>query len=140
MGAEQYSQQVAARIPPPTTARPTAAQPAGKIATSSLSWPLLVSNFILSLLCIANLGLISSTIAWQLDQKHNVRSYTIDWPQTTFDLNVQPARLWVEQVYISLAAAAYGVLLGLFGTFVAWRIRKSTVCVPSLHVCNISSI
>ncbi|KAF1919463.1 hypothetical protein BDU57DRAFT_512574 [Ampelomyces quisqualis] len=137
MGAEQYSQHAAT---PPTTAGPAAARPTSKIATSWLFWPLLVSNLLLSLLCIANLGLISSTIAWQFDQKHNVRSYTIHWPQTTFDLNVEPARLWVEQVHISLAAAAYGVLLGLFGTYVAWRIRRSTrplKSTPTLLLLNL---
>jgi hypothetical protein len=94
---------------------------------SSLFWPLLISNFILSALSIANLGLISSMVAFLLDQKHNVHNYQIDWPGTSFDLNVEPAHLWTDQGHTSNGVAGYGFFLGLFGMIVAWRVRKSTV-------------
>jgi hypothetical protein len=94
---------------------------------SSLFWPLLISNFVLSALSIANLGLISSMVGFLLDQKHNVHSYRIDWPGTPFDLNVEPAHLWTDQGHTSNGVAGYGFFLGLFGMIVAWRVRKSTV-------------
>jgi hypothetical protein len=101
---------------------------------SSLFWPLLISNFILSALSIANLGLISSMVAFLLDQKHNVHSYRIDWPGTSFDLNVEPVHLWTDQGHTSNGVAGYGFFLGLFGMIVAWRVRKSTVRHPVQHV------
>jgi hypothetical protein len=94
---------------------------------SSLFWPLFMANFVLSALSIVNLGLISSMVAFLLDQKHNVHSYRIDWPATAFDLNVEPAHLWTDQGHTSNGVAGYGFFLGLFGMIVAWRVRKSTV-------------
>jgi hypothetical protein len=98
-----------------------------RTSASSLFWPLLISNFILSALSISNLGLISSMVGFLLDQKHHVHSYRIDWPGTAFDLNVEPAHLWTDQGHTSNGVAGYGFFLGLFGMIVAWRVRKSTV-------------
>ncbi|OAK94052.1 hypothetical protein IQ06DRAFT_321307 [Phaeosphaeriaceae sp. SRC1lsM3a] len=109
------------RATPASTSAPT-----GTAAASSLFWPLLISNFVLSALSITNLGLISSMVAFLLDQKHNVHSYKIDWPGSTFNLNVEPANLWTDQGHTSNGVAGYGFFLGLFGMFVAWRVRKST--------------
>jgi hypothetical protein len=106
---------------------------------SSLFWPLLISNFILSALSIANLGLISSMVAFLLDQKHNIHSYRIDWPGTSFDLNVEPAHLWTDQGHTSNGVAGYGFFLGLFGMIVAWRVRKSTVRHTVQHVSDIEA-
>jgi hypothetical protein len=102
-------------------------------AASSLFWPLLISNFVLSALSIANLGLISSMVGWLLDQKHNVHTFRIDWPGNAFDLNVEPANLWVDQGHTSNGVAGYGFFLGLFGMFVAWRTRRSTVGTYTLN-------
>jgi hypothetical protein len=96
-------------------------------ATSSLFWPVLISNFVLSALSISNLGLISSMVGWLLDQKHNVHHYLINAPGTPFFLNFEPAHLWVDQGHTSNGVAGYGFFLGLFGMIVAWRIRKATV-------------
>ncbi|KAH7065677.1 hypothetical protein BKA63DRAFT_161959 [Paraphoma chrysanthemicola] len=93
---------------------------------NSLFWPLLISNFVLSALSIANLGLISSMVGFLLDQKHNVHSYQVDYEGGPFNLNVEPANLWVDQGHESNGVAGYGFFLGLFGMFVAWRTRKST--------------
>ncbi|KAH7392408.1 hypothetical protein DE146DRAFT_766681 [Phaeosphaeria sp. MPI-PUGE-AT-0046c] len=117
MGISQHFR----RSTPTPTSTPTGTAPA-----SSLFWPLLISNFALSALSIANLGLISSMVAFLLDQKHNVGSYEIDWSGTKFNLNVEPANLWVDQGHTSNGVAGYGFFLGLFGMFVAWRVRKST--------------
>jgi hypothetical protein len=94
---------------------------------SSLFWPLFASNFILSALSIANLGLISSMVGFLLDQKHNVHSYRINWPATAFDLNVEPAHMWTDQGHTSNGVAGYGFFLGLLGMFIAWRVRRSAV-------------
>jgi len=66
-------------------------------------------------------------VGFLLDQKHNVHSYRIDSSATSFDLNVEPAHLWVDQGHTSNGVAGYGFFLGLFGMIVAWRTRKSTV-------------
>jgi hypothetical protein len=95
---------------------------------SSLFWPILISNFVLSALSISNLGLISSMVGWLLNQKHNVHRYLINAPGTPFSLNFEPAHLWVDQGHTSNGVAGYGFFLGLFGMIVAWRIRKATVC------------
>lgn len=110
-----------------TPAQTSTSTSTGTAPASSLFWPLLISNFVLSALSIANLGLISSMVAFLLDQKHNVVSYEIDSPGSTFDLNVEPANLWVDQGHTSNGVAGYGFFLGLFGMFVAWRVRKSKV-------------
>jgi hypothetical protein len=131
MGNTQHSEQVApvaTCIPPPQTNQTPTTPPQPNPTKFPLLWLIIVSNLILTLLSIANLGLISSTIAWQVDQKHNVHTYAISWPQTSFDLNVQPANLWASQVYVSLSAAAVGVVVGLSEMCGAWRMRKTTVC------------
>ncbi|KAF2027191.1 hypothetical protein EK21DRAFT_72579 [Setomelanomma holmii] len=96
-------------------------------STNSLFWPLLISNVVLSALSIANLGLISSMVGWLLDQKHNVHSYRIDYEGGPFNLNVEPAHMWADQGHESNGVAGYGFFLGLFGMFVAWRVRKPTI-------------
>ncbi|KAF2820512.1 hypothetical protein CC86DRAFT_374220 [Ophiobolus disseminans] len=107
----------------------TSAAPAHPTSTTnpmaSLFWPLFASNFVLSALSIANLGLISSMVAFLLGQKHKVHSYRVDWPGAAFDLNVEPAHLWVDHGHTSNGVAGYGFFLGLFGMIVAWRVRKS---------------
>lgn len=100
---------------------------AGHRTVSKSFWPLFASNFVLSALSITNLGLISSMVGFLLNQKHNVRSYKIDFQSSSFQLNVEPAHLWVDQGHESNGVAGYGFFLGLFGMFVAWRVRKSTV-------------
>jgi hypothetical protein len=96
---------------------------------TTLFWPFFVSNFILSALSITNLGLISSMVGWLLDQKHNVHSYTIDWPGNQFNLNVEPENLWVDQGHESNGVAGYGFFLGIFGMITAWRYRRAArVC------------
>ena len=107
--------------------RPAATHTTRTNAISTLFWPLFASNFLLSALSIANLGLISSMVAFLLDQKHNVHSYRIDWPGATFNLTVEPAHMWTDQGHESNGVAGYGFFLGLFGMFTAWRVRKSTV-------------
>jgi hypothetical protein len=96
-------------------------------SASSLFWPILTSNFVLSALSISNLGLISSMVGWLLDQKHNVHHYLINAPGLPFFLNFEPAHLWVDQGHTSNGVAGYGFFLGLFGVIVAWRIRKASV-------------
>jgi hypothetical protein len=92
---------------------------------SSLFWPLFAPNCILSALSIANLGLISSMVAFLLDQKHNVHAYRINWPATTFDLNCEPAQMWTDQGHTSNGVAGYGFFLGIFGMIVASRLRRA---------------
>lgn len=98
----------------------------GRISSSFR--PLYVSNAVLSALSIANFGLISSEVAWLLAQRRNDHSYRVDFPGAPFDLNVEPKNLWVDQIYASNGVAGYGFLVGLFGVFVAWRVRKNNVC------------
>ncbi|KAL5115450.1 hypothetical protein ACEQ8H_006672 [Pleosporales sp. CAS-2024a] len=90
-----------------------------------LFWPILVSNIVLSALSIANLGLISSMVGFLLDQKHHVHSYEVNSPGLTFSISVEPAHLWVNQGHTSNGVAGYGFFLGLFGIFVAWRVRRA---------------
>jgi hypothetical protein len=66
-------------------------------------------------------------VGFLLDQKHNVHSYRINFPGAPFDLNVEPKNLWVDQGHTSNGVAGYGFFLGLFGMFVAWKVRKSMV-------------
>jgi hypothetical protein len=118
MGITQYLQQT----------RPASSTSNTSTTLASLFfWPLFATNFVLSALSIANLGLISSMIAFLLDQKHNVHGYHINWPATTFDLNCEPAQLWIDQAHTSNGVAGYGFFLGIFGMVVAWRLRKSVV-------------
>jgi hypothetical protein len=94
-------------------------------------WPLFLSNFVLSVLSIANLGLISSMVGFLHDQKDNVHSYEVAWQEGVVRLNVEPARLWTDQGHTSNGVAGYGFFLGLFGMYVAWRQRRQTkVCSP----------
>ncbi|KAH3920367.1 hypothetical protein HBI56_069140 [Parastagonospora nodorum] len=108
------------------TTAASSAQNAYINSASSLFWPVLISNFFLSALSIANLGIISSMVAFLLDQKHNVQRYEITSPGLPFFLNVEPAHLWVDQGHTSNGVAGYGFFLGLFGMFVAWRVRRAT--------------
>jgi hypothetical protein len=89
-------------------------------------WPLFLSNLLLSALSIANLGLISSMVGFLHDQKDNVHSYEVAWPEGTVKLNVEPACLWTDQGHASNGVAGYGFFLGLFGMYVAWRQRRQT--------------
>lgn len=100
-------------------------------------WPLFASNAILSALSITNLALISSMVAWLLDQKHNVHSYRIDWPGNTVQLNVEPKNLWVDQGHESNGVAGYGFFLGIFGMITAWRMRRTERPLKSLAVLAI---
>lgn len=97
----------------------------GASAASSLFWPIFLSFAMLSALSIAELGLISSMVGWLLDQKHHVHSFQIDWPASSFALNVEPEHLWVNQGHESNGVAGYGFFLGLFGMLTAWRLRKA---------------
>ena len=94
-----------------------------------------MSNFLMSALSIANLGLISSMVAFLLDQKHNVERYEVISPGLPFFLSVEPAHLWVDQGHTSNGVAGYGFFLGLFGMFVAWRMRRATVSYLLLQMC-----
>lgn len=66
-------------------------------------------------------------VGFLLDQKHHVHAYSINWPASPFLLNVEPAHLWTDQGHESNGVAGYGFFLGLFGMFVAWRVKKSAV-------------
>ncbi|KAF1840168.1 uncharacterized protein K460DRAFT_421161 [Cucurbitaria berberidis CBS 394.84] len=103
-------------------------------------WPLFASNAILSALSIITLALISSTVAWLLEQKHNVHSYEIAWPATSFQLNVLPKNVWGDQGYESNGAAGYGFLVGIFGMITAWRLRRAGRPLKSLTVLLVLQI
>jgi 4-amino-4-deoxy-L-arabinose transferase-like glycosyltransferase len=94
--------------------------------TDNMFWPLFLSNLLLSALSIANLGLVSSMVGFLHDQKDNVHSYEVAWPEGTVKLNVEPAHLWTDQGHASNGVAGYGFFLGLFGMYVAWRQRRQT--------------
>jgi hypothetical protein len=94
--------------------------------TDNMFWPLFLSNLLLSALSIANLGLISSMVGFLHEQKDNVHSYEVAWPEGTVKLNVEPAHLWTDQGHASNGVAGYGFFLGLFGMYVAWRQRRGT--------------
>lgn len=64
-------------------------------------------------------------VAWLLDQKHNIHSFQIDWPASSFALNVEPEHLWTNHGHESNGVAGYGFFLGLFGMITAWRLRKA---------------
>ncbi|KAH7377680.1 hypothetical protein BKA66DRAFT_513521 [Pyrenochaeta sp. MPI-SDFR-AT-0127] len=121
MGFAQYFQ----RTTPTSHTMNTSRNPTGV-------WPLFASNAVLTVLSLTNLALISSMVAWLLDQKHNVRSYRIEWPGNTAQLNVEPRNLWVDQGHESNGAAVYGFLLGIFGMITAWRLRRSERPLKSL--------
>jgi hypothetical protein len=105
--------------------------------TYDMFWQLFVSNLLLSALSITNLGLISSMVGFLHDQKDNVHSYEVAWPEGTVKLNVEPARLWTDQGHASNGVAGYGFFLGLFGMYVAWRQRRGTnTKVSSFGACK----
>ncbi|KAL6711581.1 hypothetical protein ACN47E_004515 [Coniothyrium glycines] len=114
MGFTQYFHQTS------PIARSTSTKP-----RNALFLPLFLSNGILSALSITNLGLISSMVGWLLDQKHNVHSFEIAWPASSFALNVEPKNLWADQGHASNGVAGYGFFLGIFGMITAWRLRKA---------------
>ncbi|PVH96721.1 hypothetical protein DM02DRAFT_731001 [Periconia macrospinosa] len=94
---------------------------------------ILISNALLSALSIAELGLISSMVGFILDQKHHVRTYTVDWPDQTVQLVVLPTdkNLWTDHGHASNGLAGYGFFLGLFGVIVAFRQRSRVGKPPS---------
>ncbi|KAF1943701.1 hypothetical protein EJ02DRAFT_443207 [Clathrospora elynae] len=100
--------------------------------SSPVFWPLFASCFLLSALSITNLALISSMVAWLLEQKHNVHTLQIDWPGNTTPLNVEPKDMWTDQGHESNGVAGYGFFLGIFGMMTAFRIRKAERPLKSL--------
>ncbi|KAF1973937.1 hypothetical protein BU23DRAFT_553917 [Bimuria novae-zelandiae CBS 107.79] len=100
-------------------------------ASKTTIWSMFVSNFILSALSIANLGLISSMVGFLLHQKHNVGTYEVNWPGKTVQLATHPQNLWVDQGHVSNGVAGYGFFLGLFAMYVAWRQRHRGSKPPS---------
>lgn len=98
--------------------------------------PLFVSNAILTALSITNLALLSSMVAWLLDQKRNVHSFQIEWSGSGVPLNVEPKTLWVEQGHTSNGVAGYGFFLGVFGMIVAWRVRRSSRVFTTTSSCQ----
>lgn len=91
----------------------------------NLHWPLFASSAILCALSIALFGLLSSMVAWLLDQKHNVHSYRVNWPGNPVQLNVEPKNLWADQGHESNGLGVYGFFLGVFGMVTAWRMSKA---------------
>jgi hypothetical protein len=83
-----------------------------------------LSSALLSAVSISELGLISSMVGFLHDQKDNVHTYKINWTPTV-QLAVEPKHLWTDQGHTSNGVAGYGFFLGLFGLFVAWKVRKS---------------
>lgn len=116
MGVTKYFERTPSTSPMPSD------QPSAR-----LFWPVFASSLVLSALSIANLGLLGSSVAWMLDQKHNVHSYRIAWPGAPFDLNVQPAHFWTDHAHESSGVAGYGILVGLFGMITAWRMKSNAV-------------
>ncbi|KAI8938495.1 hypothetical protein NX059_004385 [Plenodomus lindquistii] len=101
---------------------------------SATFWPLFAINALLSALSIANLALISSMVAWLLDQKHNVQIFQVGWSGRSIPLNVEPKNLWVDHGHESNGAAGYGFFLGIFGMITAWRMRKASRPLKSLTI------
>lgn len=64
-------------------------------------------------------------VGFLLDQKHNVHSYQINWPEDSVALNVLPKNLWLNQGHESNGVAGYGFFLGIIGMITAWRMRKA---------------
>jgi hypothetical protein len=83
-----------------------------------------LSSALLSALSIANLGMISSMVGFLHDQKDNVDTYRVNWPDKTVQLKVLPEHLWTDHGHTSNGVAGYGFFLGLFGLYVAWRQRN----------------
>jgi hypothetical protein len=80
---------------------------------------------VLSALSITNLALISSMVAWLLEQKNEVHDYQVNWPSNLTPLNVEPKNIWADQGYESNGVSGYGCFLGIFGMITAWRMRKA---------------
>lgn len=99
-------------------------------ALNMASLYMFASNGLLSALSISNLGLISSMVGFLHDQKDNVGSYKVNWPEPA-QLHVLPKHLWVDQGHTSNGVAGYGFFLGLFGLYVAWRQRRRQNSNPS---------
>ncbi|KAF2847393.1 hypothetical protein T440DRAFT_492007 [Plenodomus tracheiphilus IPT5] len=115
--------------------RPTSSASSTRPTQTSIHfWPLFASNALLSALSIINLALISSMVAWLLDQKHNVHSFEIGWSGSSVALNVEPENLWVDHGHESNGAAGYGFFLGIFGMITAWRMRGAHRPLQSLAV------
>lgn len=113
----------------------TSAMPmTGSSSTHSFFLPIFVFGALLSALSIAELGLISSMVAWLLDQKHNVHTFQIDWPASSFALNVLPQHLWTDHGHESNGVAGYGFFLGLFGMLTAWRLRTASRPLKSVTI------
>jgi hypothetical protein len=94
-----------------------------------IHWPLFASSALLCALSIATFGLISSMVAWLLDQKHQVHIYYVNWPGNPTQINVEPKKLWTDQGHASNGVAVYGFFLGVFGMLTAWRMaRTGQVC------------
>jgi hypothetical protein len=90
-----------------------------------IHWPLFASSAWLCALSTIIFSLISSMVAWLLDQKHHVHAYQVDWPGNPTELNVEPKNLWTDQGHESNGLAVYGFFLGVFGMLTAWRMRKT---------------
>lgn len=82
-----------------------------------------LSSALLSAASISELGLISSMVGFLHDQKDNVHTYQINW-EPPVQLVVEPKHLWTDQGHTSNGVAGYGFFLGLFGLFVAWKVRR----------------
>lgn len=90
--------------------------------------PLFVSQFVLSALSIANLGLISSMVGFLHVQKYG-SGYSVHWPgNDTISMKALPEHIWLDQGHTSNGAAGYGFFLGLLGMFIAFRYKKGKVC------------
>jgi hypothetical protein len=87
-------------------------------------WPLFISSALLCALSITVFGLISSMVAWLLDQKHQVHVYHVNWPGNPTQINVEPKKLWTDQGHESNGVAVYGFFLGVLGMVTAWRTRR----------------
>ncbi|KAH8641974.1 hypothetical protein IG631_04915 [Alternaria alternata] len=90
-----------------------------------IHWPLFASSALLCALSIVIFSLVSSMVAWLLDQKHHVHTYQVDWPGNPTQINVEPKNLWTDQGHESNGLAVYGFFLGIFGMLTAWRMRKA---------------
>lgn len=90
----------------------------------SLFLPVALSCVLLSAISITEVGLVSSMVGFLHDQRDNVKTYTVNWPDSTIVLNALPAHLLVNQGHETNGAAGYGFVLGLFGLWVAWRQRR----------------
>lgn len=90
----------------------------------SVFLPVAVSCALLAAISITEVGLVSSMVGFLHDQKHNVKTYTVNWPDGTVVLKALPANLLVNQGHETNGAAGYGFVLGVFGLWVAWRQRR----------------